>query len=50
MQLECKRRYNAKISATTAKCPEQVGIFISARLNKSAVGQNDIGRDEIINA
>lgn len=50
MQLERERSDHPEISATTAKRPEQVRIFINARLNKIAVRQYDIGRKEIIDA
>src|SRR5262245_14695779 len=48
MELECESRDDAEISAATAKRPEQVRVFISACLNKVAIGQYDIGREEII--
>src|ERR1700757_2929155 len=50
MQLERKRRDDAEVSAAAAKRPVQVGIFIGVGFNKIAIGQYNIGREEVIDA
>src|SRR5215211_2243661 len=50
MQLECKRSDDAKIAAAAAKRPEQIRIFVGGGFHKFAVRQDDISREQIIDA
>ena len=50
MQLERERRDDAKIAAAAAKRPEQIRIFIGVGFHKFAVRQDDISREQIIDA
>ena len=50
MQLERKRRDDAEIAAAAAKRPEQIRIFVGIRFYKFAVRQNDVSREQIIDA
>jgi hypothetical protein len=48
MCLEQKRRHHAEVSATSADGPEQVTILVGARNDKSSIGQDDVGRQQIV--
>src|SRR5262249_23287277 len=48
MQPKCKRGYDTEIAATTAKRPEQIGIFTGIGLYKFTVCQYHVGREQII--
>ena len=50
MQLERERRDDAKIAAAAAERPEQIRIFVGVGFHKFAVRQDDIGREQIIDA
>src|SRR6476620_12031376 len=50
MQLECERSHDAKIAAAAAKRPEQIRIFVSVGFHKFAVRQDDVSREQIIDA
>ena len=50
MQLECERSDDAKIAAAAAKRPEQIRIFVGVDFYKFAVRQDDISREQIIDA
>src|SRR5436309_6907858 len=48
MQFECKRSDDPKIPAAAAKCPEQVGVFISVGRYKFAICQYHIRGEQIV--
>ena len=50
MQLECERRDDAKIAAAAAERPEQIRIFVGVSFHKFAVRQDNVGREQIIDA
>src|SRR5579884_3211371 len=50
MQPEGKRGDDTKISATAAERPEKVGILLGICLYKTAVCEDDICGDQVINA
>jgi hypothetical protein len=50
MQPERERRDDAKIAAAAAKSPEQIRILIGIRFYEFAVRQDDIGREQIVDA
>ena len=50
MQLERERSDDAKIAAAAAKRPEQIRIFVGVGFYKFAVRQDDISREQIIDA
>jgi len=50
MQPEREGCDDAKIAAAAAKRPEQIRIFVGARFYKFAVGQDQIGREQIVDA
>src|SRR5579863_9468173 len=43
IRLEQERRYNAEVSSASADGPEQVGILVGVRDDKSSISQNNIG-------
>src|SRR5215831_7022474 len=45
---EFERRYDAKVATTTAQGPEQIGVFRFARPTKSAVGGDNVDRNQVI--
>ena len=48
VEREFERRDDPEVSATTAKTPEQVGIFVGAGDEKVAVGGDDVARREAV--
>src|SRR6516225_5655914 len=48
LELERERGYDAEISTTTAKRPEQIRILIRARPNEISVCQHHVSRKEIV--
>ena len=48
MRLEQKRRHHAEVSAAAANGPEQIAILVGAGHDKGSVGQDDVGRQQII--
>ena len=48
MAAERERGDHAEVAAATAERPEQVGVRLGACLDEAAVGQHDVGRDEVV--
>ena len=48
MAAERERGDHPEVTAATPKRPEQIGVRLSARLDKAAVGQHDVGRDKVV--
>jgi hypothetical protein len=48
VRLKQERRGDTEVSAATADGPEQITIFIGARNDKSSIGQDNIGGQQII--
>jgi hypothetical protein len=48
MRPEQERGHHAEVSATSADGPEQVTILVGARNDKSSIGQDDVGCQQIV--
>ena len=48
MELEYKRGDDAEIATPAAQRPEQVGVVVLAGDDEAAVGQHDVGLDQIV--
>jgi len=48
VRLESKRCDNAEVSAASAERPEQVGVIVSGRCDGASIGENNVGREEIV--
>ena len=48
MQAELERGHDAEVPAPAAQRPEQVGVLVVARADDAAVGEHDLGRDEVV--
>src|SRR5207302_6114548 len=46
MQLVEERSDDAEVAATTAYCPEQVGMLLGAGCDKAAIGQDHINAEQ----
>jgi hypothetical protein len=49
MCLEQKACHNLKIPASTAKSPKQIGMQALAGCDKTAIGQDNIRQEQVIN-
>ena len=45
---QLERRDDAEVAAAAAQRPQQVGVLAGARADPAAVGQHDLGRDEVV--
>ena len=48
MELIFERRDDAEVAAAAAQAPEQIGVFVLARMDEAAVRGDDIGRDQVV--
>ncbi len=48
MQLEQERCDDAEVAATTAYCPEQVGMLLGAGRDKAAVGEHHVNAEQVV--
>ena len=48
VQAELERRHDAEVAAAAAQRPEQVGVLVGARAHTAAVGEDDLGGDEVV--
>src|SRR6266446_6701877 len=48
MQTVFEGRCHTKVATTTPHCPEQVGVVVLAGCNDSAVGEDELGREKIV--
>src|SRR5437868_5688175 len=48
VQLEQKRGDNAEVAATTAYCPEQVGMLLGAGRDEAAIGEYHVNAQQVI--
>src|SRR2546421_918837 len=48
VQPESKSGDDTEVSATAANCPEQIRIRIGIRLHETAIGEDNIGREKIV--
>ena len=48
VRLEQEARHHAEIAAAAAQRPEQIGILRLARRDEAAVGQHDVGLEQVV--
>ena len=48
VQAQLERRDDAEVAAAAAQRPVQVGVLVGARAHAAAVGQHDLGGDEVV--
>jgi hypothetical protein len=48
MKSEQKGRDDPKVSAPTADCPEQITIFVGARLDEFSIRENHVDFEKIV--
>jgi len=48
MRLEEETRHNTKIAAPTAEGPEQIRVLALASIDKTAVGQDDVRFEKVV--
>ena len=48
MRLEEETRHNTKIAAPTAEGPEQIRVLALASVDKTAVGQDDVRFEKVV--
>src|SRR5215212_8611281 len=48
MQFEEKRGYNPEVAAAAAQRPEEIGVFLLVRSDEAAVGQHNVGLQQVV--
>src|SRR5207245_4118552 len=48
VQLQQERGDNAEVAATTAYCPEQVGMLLGAGGDKAAIGEHHVNAEQVV--
>ena len=48
VQAKAQRRDDAEVAASSAQRPEQVGLSVVAGADDAAVGEHDVGADEVV--
>ena len=48
VQLKQERRNDAKVAATTAYCPEQIGMLLGTGCDKAAIGKHHFNAEQVV--